>query len=97
MQWKSPAGRLERKARSRSDAPQSIADSAPPEFIADSIDALDIFSIVMVVTVVIVVAVTFIIARTMELIVIAAVTVLGRASSPIVSTARRGTPGLTTA
>ena len=69
MQWKSPAGRLERKARPRSGSPRIIASLSAPVLVVSSIGALDIFTVVVIVTV------TIIIARTMVLTFIAAVTV----------------------
>ena len=91
MKRKSRAARLERKARPRSGSPKSIADS---------IDALDIFTVVVFVTgIVVAAAVTVIVARTMVLTDtgLAAVAMQRRALSPIASTARTWMPGLTTA
>ncbi len=89
MKRKSRAARLERKARPRSGSPKSIADS---------IDALDIFTVVVFVTgIVVAAAVTVIVARTMVLTGLAAVAMQRRALSPIASTARTWMPGLTTA
>ena len=90
-----PRSGLGRVARSRSDAPKPIADSATSVLIADSIDALEILIVVLFVTGIIVVAV--IATRTMVLTGIAAIVVLRRALSPIASTARTWMPGLTTA
>ena len=73
----------------RSAAPELIADSAALVFVADSIDAIGIFSIVVLVNV--------IVALTKVVIDIAVVTVPRRASSPAASTARTGMPSSTTA
>ena len=78
MQWKSPAGRLERKARPRSGSPGIIAGSAAPVWIAGSIGAIDVFTIVVLVMV------SVSIARAMLLTNVVAVTAQRRASSWVV-------------
>ena len=86
MKRKSRAARLERKARPRSGSPKSIADS---------IDALDIFTVVVFVTgIVVAAAVTVIVARTMVLTGLAAVAMQRRALSPIASTSTNMDAGI---
>ena len=103
LQWKSPAGQLERKARSRSDAPKTTARlPTAVSIVGSSIGALHIFTVVALlivtdITVSIIVAVAIIIARTMVLTSIAAVTVQRRALSPVAPTGRTGMPASTTA
>ena len=57
MQWKSPAGRLERKARPRSGSPGIIAGSAASVRVVSSIGVLDILTVGAIVTVTIIVTV----------------------------------------
>ena len=87
LKCKSPAGRLQRKARSRSDTPGIIAGPAAPIPMVIGIGAIGVFSIVVFITVITII-VAIAIARTMVLTGIGAVTMQRRASSPAVLTAR---------